>query len=82
MFIGIFLDSFSEEVDSVWEGVSFDLVELFPCLLDLILYIVEYSLEAVGDLGRDRDGNAFCFGHFSEYLVPGDGIFSGVSVHE
>ena len=67
----------------MWEGVSFDLIELFPCLLDLVLlYIVEYSIEAGGDLGRDRDGNLFCFEHFSEYLVPGDGVFSGISVHE
>ena len=59
MFISVFLDSFSEKVDSVWEGISFDLVELFPCLLDLVLYIVESSVEAGGDLGRDRDHNLF-----------------------
>ena len=82
MFIGIFLDSLSEKVDSVWEGVSFNLVELFPCLLGLVLYIVEYSVEAGGDLGRDRDGNSFGFEHFSEYLIPGNGVFSGISVHE
>ena len=59
MFIGVFLDSFSEKVDSVWGGVSFDLIELLPCLLDLVFYIVEYFVEAGGDLGRDRDGNLF-----------------------
>ena len=66
----------------MWEGVSFDLVELFPCLFDLVLYIAEYAVVAGGDLGRDRDGNSFGFKHFSEYLVPGDGVFSGISVHE
>ena len=82
MFISVFLYSFAEKVDSVWESVSFDLIELFPCLLDLVIYILEYSVKAGGDLGRDRDGNLFCFEHFSEYLVPGDGVFSGISVHE
>ena len=42
VFVSVFLDSFSgEKVDSVWEGVSFDLIELFSCLLDLVLYILE-----------------------------------------
>jgi hypothetical protein len=59
VFISVFLYSFAEEVNSVWEGVSFDLIELFPCLLDLVLYILEYSVEAGGDLGRDWDGNCF-----------------------
>ena len=66
----------------MWEGVSFDFVERVPCLFDLVLYIVKYAVIAGGDLGRDRDGNSFGFKHFSEYLVPGDGVFSGISVHE
>ena len=42
VFISVFLYSLTEEVNnSMWEGISFDLIELFPCLLDLVLYILE-----------------------------------------
>ena len=39
----MFLDALSEKVDSVWEGVSFYLVERFPCWLDLVFYVLKYS---------------------------------------